>query len=281
MSGALRLHAIMLAVYHTAVVAGCIAAPGDKQVPVESSQGSPAGALDAAANTQAALPDGRWSSIALGLETAHFQFYCREQDRECLDDLSETLESSYGRITSDLRHAMPGRTVVEIYHDTAEVAQVTGLACVGTAKSGRIQIASPLRSGIPRQLMRVIVTHEFAHIVSHEINRTLFLCSWLSEGVAEYEAGGPPTGEIRRSLLSQMVRNGWVPSMDQLHIHMCSSDDLYACAYALVEFIVGKYGYDGLLRLVESPAETQKALGISEGMLYENWIDYLSQEYGS
>lgn len=282
----MKLYAFIIIICFTISMSGCIRiSNGKKALVTESTSNTIEKSINntgniADANIQANVSKNEDNlSLELNMETEHFVFYCREQDKKCLDDLSNTLESNYDRITKDLKCKASNKITVEIYKDIDEVGRVTGLSCAGTAKNGKIQIASPYGAGIPDSLMKIIIVHEFTHIVVSYINRSLYLYPWLSEGIAEYEADGPPAADIRENMVSRMVSGGDIPTIDDLNTFIYKSDDLYACSYTIIEFIVKKYGYDKLIKLIKSPSEIKDIAGVTEDELYADWTDFLKKEY--
>ncbi len=51
------------------------------------------------------------------LKTDHFKFYSKEQDKSCLQDLSNVLEENYARVTDDLKYSLDKKVDVYIFSD--------------------------------------------------------------------------------------------------------------------------------------------------------------------
>ena len=85
-------------------------------------------------------------------ETEHFVFYCSDGDVEALDDLEESFEGYYDRVTTDLGRAPSGKTTVNVYPSVQAFHNAMGRPndpdwCVGEAKHGRVYMTSPLNPG--------------------------------------------------------------------------------------------------------------------------------------
>lgn len=218
--------------------------------------------------------DSATTSI-LQRETDHFLFYCTDRDTQALDDLSETLEDCYERVTSDLGKVPSGKTRIYISPDLETYHNVVGRPnapdwSVGTAGNGEVYIVSPLNPGPTKDYddMLTVAVHEYVHVVVQEFGR--WQPSYLDEGIACYEAGqfGSPKHYIPID-----IANGTLPSLTDLETSN-NSTILYTYGPAYVDFVAKTFGFDKVVSLLEGKSQ-EEVFGMSMEELNEKWMDYL------
>lgn len=207
-------------------------------------------------------------------ETDHFVFYCTDQDVKALDDLVDSLENCYEKVTSDLGKAPSDKTRVDIYPDIKTYHDAIGRPsapdwAVGEARSGCIYVVSPLNPGPAHNYDDIIIiaVHEYTHIVVEQFNR----CqpTYLNEGIACYEAG--QTSSIY-SIKNDMTQ-GTLPSLTELENYSSLSDP-YTYSRIYIDFVVETFGFDKVVSLLEGKSQTE-VFGISTEQLNEKWIAFL------
>lgn len=216
-------------------------------------------------------------------ETEHFVFYCADTDLEALDDLEESFEGCYQRVTTDLGKAPSGKTRVNIYPSLQAFHNAMGRPndpdwSVGEAKSGAVYMTSPLDPG-PQHSYQSIITvavHEYVHIVIEQFHRSQ--PSYLNEGLAAYEAG---QGDNVKYTVQQDAEKNALPSLStvaSLNAFNNSKYNIYTYGYAYVEFIVERFGFDKVIALLEGKSRSE-VLGMSESELNEAWLTFLKTYY--
>lgn len=221
--------------------------------------------------------------------TAHFSIYYNESDKSAIEDLKNQLESSYERITTDLKQPMNKSTTIKVYpdlntfHSTLKFRSCEGNGLLwwinvlfsgergdwylgntdGT--TGEIRIVSPLNPDAGG----CIPIHEFTHAVVNEVtsnsNRIVGTTfgKLLNEGIAVYESGQRVICDNISTILPE--------SIDKLPT---SSEFAYAGGYLFVKYVVENYGYDKLIELLKKDysggnydSETRR--------LYNEWVEYI------
>lgn len=228
-------------------------------------------------------------TIGLRKETEHFQFYCIESDAECLEDLAETLEENYSKITTDLKVDLDFKVKVHVYKDIDTFHKSTGRSdapdwVVGAAYGNDIQMVSPLNPGGTHNydsLIKVVV-HEFTHVVINNIASSgLMVPLWLHDGVAMYEA--KQTDQLYE--VGKWVKSNRIPSLDALESYgsydTMSDNKVYPFSYTLVEYIINEYGIEKLNNLIRSPSDYSGAFKVDKNEFEQAWKVYLKEKYGS
>lgn len=216
-------------------------------------------------------------------ETDHFIFYCIPADMSILDQIAKKLEEECDRVAADLGCVLESKMVVKIYPDLYTFHTAVGSPdapdwAIGRAKNGKIHMVSPLNPGPVHNTESVLnsVVHEFTHIVERKINPG-YLPVWLNEGVAYYE--GQNYGDIK-AVLSGDINDGNIPTLDEL-----DNRDTFGpmkggeWSTTIVAMIITEYGYNSLQKLIENPADFERALGISEEEFYQQWLSFLAEHY--
>lgn len=150
---------------------------------------------------------------------------------------------------------------------------------------GRIRV--PV-AGIGRPtpgLVRVL-RHELAH--SFVAARAGASCpTWLQEGLAQWLGGEPPARDVE--LLAPLARAGKLPRLESLEAAFVGLSEkdatlAYAQSLSVVAHVQGRWGEDGLRRLLDALGEGRPAaealpiaLGQSYGELQKDWEKSLRQ----
>ena len=136
-----------------------------------------------------------------------------------------------------------------------------------------------------------ILTHELAHLILHRHIPEGALPRWLDEGVAQWVSGGVAEIALMEGAgprLKQAVLSGrWVP-FNSLAGPFPADDPALSLAYeqsrSFVEFIVLRYGSEGLLRILGGlrdgkriEAAVEDAVSVSFGELEADWRDDLKR----
>jgi hypothetical protein len=224
------------------------------------------------------------SQLKVQFTSEHFIFYSIDKDKPCLKDLSETLETNYSRITATFKPELPSKIRVRVYPDIDEFQISIGWLesldwFVGCLTKQEIRMVSPLNPGKIHSYhsLLIVAVHEFAHLVQSALSVDSATPLWLDEGVAMYEAG--QMDEHGRRAIARCIKNDCVPSLNELESGKLCQSESYEFYYTIAEFIVTKFGYDKLIKLIKAPTDYQDIFGISGEEFENQWLSYLAGAY--
>jgi len=219
--------------------------------------------------------------LTVKLTTAHFEVRADRASSDLLTLVAGELEANYDRITSDLRVASLAMTSVWVWQDSdsfyadmgtrGEVYYGAGGYVVNAHTVSMLVVPAASPAEVGREAV-----HEFAHIVSIAVNGSIANNPrWLWETVAQYESGSyvDPTR-------IEYMRAGRYPSIADLNAAWNTSSQVYQVGYVLGEFIVARWGQDGLVRLIRLNGDIPGALGVATAELESGWRAFLHEKYG-
>jgi hypothetical protein len=241
------------------------------------------------------------AGLKLNMSTKHFEFYCADGDKKCLNDLSNALESNYRRITGEFGQIFKSKVVVKIYpdmesfHKSSNIVEKKPLDMPGSATFcgfayssghvGNIKIVSPLNCGMAQSYasMKKVIIHEYVHALTSEISGlhgttsipSLYSC--LYEGLATYESG--QFSDAASLIIGFNVHNNSIPSLKNLKDEFYDIPNGYEFASTLVEYIIKEYKMEKLIMLLKSSDNVEGILGISEQELHNKWAEFLKRNY--
>lgn len=194
-------------------------------------------------------------------------------------DVSEALKSNYNRIINDLQVTNMPQVTVRIWSNYDNFMEVMGsdLGIRYQGASGYIFSEKDLRIFYTNSAP-LIAVHEFAHLVSMQINRYIpNNPRWLWEAVALYES----RDFIDPNTLTYMV-SGNYPTLEDLNTDYNSSNhNIYSVGYVLLEYIVQTWGMDAVIRLIEAYGHINYILGITIQDFESGWYRFIEEEYFS
>jgi hypothetical protein len=133
--------------------------------------------------------------------------------------------------------------------------------------------------------------HEICHLMLHEHIKGPVLPRWLDEGVCQWASGGAVDiiMDQKRSLLNRAVLRGRFIPLSSLQRGFPITKDPLLLAYeeskGFVEYIVGRYGKEGILKVLEhlkrgEEVETAvlRSLSIALDRLEEEWHGSLKKK---
>jgi hypothetical protein len=223
-----------------------------------------------------------WLPLLAVYATAHFTFDAPAVDPDSMTTTAARLEREHARVVGDLGVTDMPRVQVTFYTDhkaleaaTRPVAGVVPAWAYGLVTAeDRIHAMSPNQPGWgPYDRRMSDLVHEFAHAVTLHVNpRFANRPRWLWESVAIYEAGQ----KVDPRTLPYMTERR-PPSFAELG----SVDDkrVYDVGYTIAEFIVGRWGAEGLRALIRNNGDTAAALGVSQAEFETQWFAYVRKTY--
>ncbi|MEB8345134.1 peptidase MA family metallohydrolase [Flavobacteriaceae bacterium KMM 6898] len=228
------------------------------------------------------------SSLNLEFASEHFNFYSKEENVKVLENLSETLESNYSRITKDMQTSFNSKIDVFIYPDLKAFHSAISYPdapdwVVGAASKNELKMVSPLKPGSVHtyeSLMKAIV-HELAHTVVLNFRKQglVGLPNWLNEGYAYYEA--KQLTESQREIIHSNLLKNAIPSWNELEkANTTQFGDMggYVISTTIIEFLVESYGRDKLKQYIIEPESVEKIYNISKEGLENLWLQHLKQD---
>lgn len=228
------------------------------------------------------------SSLNLKFISEHFNSYSKKEDEKVLKNLSDTLESNYLRVTTNMKTSFNSKIDVFIYPDLKAFHSAINYPdapdwVVGAASKNELKMVSPLNPGSVHtyeSLMKAIV-HELAHTVVLNFRKQglVGLPNWLNEGYAYYEAK-QLTKSQREIVHNQLLKNK-IPSWNELEkANTAQFGDIngYPISATIIEFLVESYGLDKLKQFIIEPESVEKIYNMSKEDLEDLWLKYLKQE---
>lgn len=181
-------------------------------------------------------------------------------------------------------------STVVLVADSSEFQRMTGRSMV-------VALAIPRRYTIlidwsrsvshPHRL-HDLLKHELCHLLLHDRIPGARLPRWLDEGVAQWVSGGFAEVVLPRrgSVLDEAFLSGRTIPLNALSRGFFADDRSVLLAYeqslSLVQFIVDRYGTDGLLSLLKGLAQggsfenaLSKNLSLTTASLEEAWLEDL------
>ncbi len=224
--------------------------------------------------------------LDLTRETTHFLISYRSADASCIDAVAAHLEGNQQRICADLRYTLDFKVVLEIYPDVTSLHRamnwlsapdwVLGL----TNLSGEIKIISPLNPGPNHTFKSILLCmdHEFTHAVVLRGLGATSLPTWLSEGMASYEARlfDPASW----AAIEPYVRADRIPTFSALEAGSSYGDNGgYIWSYTIVDFAMREYGRGTLRPWIDNRGDFDSTFGVGEEAFRARWIEYLKAHY--
>jgi len=222
------------------------------------------------------------------IKTAHFTFlYSTSIDSSAIVGLSEALEGSYSRISTNLNTTPAENIEVNIYAHRWRYVKATG----HWSASGSIEGISKLHllenAWLDTEISKIAI-HEFVHAVvlkllidrePKPLNTIRFdekfskLPVWIWEAICTFEAEqfyDPNT----LNYLSQ----GKYPEISELN-DRSKGQKIYTCGYTIIEYILNTHGRDKLIELIENYGDLKGVLNLTEEQFSKNWYIFIKRKY--
>ena len=215
-------------------------------------------------------------------QSANFTFRYTTLDAATVADTAERVEAHHARVLGDLQLASMPRVTVTLYPDSPSLLEAVR-AFVGPAPftpSGvtggptTVHVISPNHTTTWSYADGITaIVHEFAHCVSMQINRSIANNPrWLWETIAVFES-------------RQFVHPNtmpWLASGPPTFARLNGFDnaDVYGVGFLIGEFIVSRWGQQGLGALLRNNGDTVAVMGLSETEFLAGWYDFVRRQHG-
>lgn len=215
-------------------------------------------------------------------QSANFTFHFTAMDAATVADSARIAEDDHARILAGLQLASMPRVSVFLHPTFASLQEAvrptvgtlpgfaTGLVTGPTA----IHVLSPnLSSTWPYAQGVNAIVHEFVHCVSWQVNPSLpNNPRWLWEAAAVYEAR-----QFVHPHNLMWLTNGQPPTAARLNAF--DNTDIYDIGFLIGEFIVARWGQEGLGALVRNNGNTLPVTGLSQTAFFAAWYDQVRAAY--
>jgi hypothetical protein len=218
-----------------------------------------------------------WEKERMHLST-HFRILHTALDDRNIQEIADSLESSYPRITAHLQSGELPIVDVFLYKDATALNKANPgipIWAIGLATSvSQIHIISPNNPDHDYQTMIRNTVHEFVHCVSMKINSTISNNPrWLWESIALYEANLPWDPHMLAYLVNQHP-----PTLTELND--IANTRIYEVGYFIAQYIVDTHGSSKLRALIENNGNLNATLNMAEEEFTRQWFSFLKKKYG-
>ena len=212
------------------------------------------------------------------LNDEHFDFVLYGQfNTSDIAQISNNLNSNYGRIINDLKVQSMPKVTVKIWSDyntfLDDMQKDIGIRYTGS--TGYIFGMAEMRIYFTAQAPST-ACHEFSHLVSMQVNSTIpNNPRWLWEAVALYENNE----FVNPNSLTYMVSQNY-PTLEELNMDYNSSNQhIYEVGYILLEYIVQTWGMDYVIGLIKNNGDIIGVLGINNQEFESGWYKFIEEKY--
>jgi hypothetical protein len=210
--------------------------------------------------------------------TIHFKIFYTPLDDRNVQEIADSLEKSYPRITTHLQSGDLPMVNVHLYVDGTALNKANPNIpawAVGLATSvSEIHIISPNETHQDYQNMIRNTVHEFAHCVSMQINpRIANNPRWLWETVADYEANLPWDPKMLQYLVDQKP-----PSLNELN--QFSNTRIYEVAHFIGQYIEDSKGPEGFKGLILNNGNLRDTFNMTDEEFTKAWFEFVKKKYG-
>lgn len=233
--------------------------------------------------------DNRYSWLSLTEDKVTIYWY--QGGQSFAEEIMLTTQQALVRLAEDTGAYLKNSVEIYIYADSQDLqgAMIFPQEWTGGVAFTRYGIISIGISPDNLSWGKRAITHELTHLVIHQMtfNPYISLPTWLSEGLAMYAEGNLEPGY--RDLLDGAIAGGNLISVRGLSspfsAYAREASLSYAQSYSLVEFLVGDYGRDKMLGLLNTFSDgssydraLEKAYGFDTDGLNTMWREYVTEQ---
>jgi len=229
-----------------------------------------------------------WRSLAEGGIT----IYWYQGDDSFAGEVMAAAQQALARLTSDTGASLERSIRIYLYANTRDLqgAMINPQEWTGGAAFTRYDIITIGIAPSSLQWGRRALAHELTHLVIHQMTLNPYgdLPTWLDEGLAMYTEGA--LSPQFATYLDEAVAENELISVRSLASPFSAYAEAailaYAQSYSIIEFLIGDYGQDKMLELLNIfregsgyDAALEKAYGFDMDGLNALWRDYLDEQY--
>lgn len=223
----------------------------------------------------------------LQFSNSSFNFYLEDKDLSVINDLAKTLTENYLQLTEIMKTNFSEKIDVIIYPDIKTFHKAINLESapdwvVGAAGKNELKMVSPLNPGSVHnyESLTKAIVHELCHtvIINMREQGKVGLPKWLDEGFAFYYAK-QLTDEVKKKSFSGLSKSK-IPTWDELNkagTVEFGNINGYVFSASIIEFLVNKYGYESIRKLILNPYDFENIFGIPQSKLENEWINNLTK----
>jgi hypothetical protein len=225
-----------------------------------------------------------WFSFSVNASnhsTTNFTYEGHSVDISVLEELGDTLENNFERITKSLTLTIKDKIEVHVYADLSSYHNAIGKPgspdwMVGSAYGNVIRMVSPENPGSyhsKASLLKVIV-HEFTHVCVNTLNSQVPI--WLNEANAVYYARQILSPTYARQLYNE--NNEKIPTIGALAGNF-EGNHGYQWAYTIVDYIISTYSGDSLRAFILKPSQWSILGASSQTDFDAKWHTFVMKKY--
>ena len=208
-------------------------------------------------------------------KTSHFEIHCKDKDKSCIDNMANKLEENYSKVVNDIKPDYVPIIKVTVCYNQEEFDNTVnrelknlflGVLDGHTTSKYEFYIMSPSCEHHKRSYDYVAkqAVHEFTHCITFCV--TEFTPKWLNESIAQYESSAfYKPDSYNYPTISGMNEDG--------------KTVVYNYGYILIQYIVSRWGMDGVRKLIRNRGDIKAVLGISEKDFENGWHEFMREKY--
>ncbi|NMB82997.1 MAG: hypothetical protein GYA14_14385 [Ignavibacteria bacterium] len=187
------------------------------------------------------------------------------------------LNENYDRILADLELTSIPKVSVQIWNDEThfqnDMKSALGVNYWGS--TGYVYNGTNIRV-LNRNDLPQTVLHEFAHVVSLQVNRQFGNNPrWFWEAVALYEAG-----DFVHPRNISYLTEGNFPTLEELNTDFNQGNQkIYQVGYLLSEYIINTWGKSKFVLMIKTNANISTSLGVTTGQFEAGWKEFVTGKY--
>ena len=216
----------------------------------------------------------------INLETEHFVFY-GENKKEYIYTIAAKLEENYYRVLKCLDFTCDEKTMVYTYDTLQRFHSAMGVP--NAPKWMRAGYMWDIVHMAPEKHFDNIdaaetAIHVFVSIIIYRINRSTPY--WLVHGVSTYLSGwlsdDRKANAIRKS--RNEISKEFIAGISKDYESFTDGFG-YEIASTIAEYIVMKYGYQNLSKLIKNPNSLEEIFACKAFEFWQGWINFVDSEY--
>jgi hypothetical protein len=207
-------------------------------------------------------------------KSPHFEIYYYPELEPHLTRIASYAESSYQKVSSDLKHSIEFAIPLIVYKTHSEFEQTNLFP--DFIDEGILAFAEPVRNRMVLPIdetsdrLQGLITHELTHIFEYDmIPRSLIqrgVPLWVDEGLADYERG--TWDDLDLMMIRDAAVSDQIPPMSRANELGGGGRLVYNLGHAVFEFVESRWGKEGIRQFLYMFRKNIAAGGVNE--IYNN-----------